>query len=136
MTPGAPISVEGRGDGTERLRLHARERVWLRECRSGWSLLRKLSGPGQDRQAGWLARRVSQVSQLCRWARSSEGHEFAVIARAASVSTSSSPVSAVEVLTLCRTDFPTGSADPCSGCGPGATAKDRTRRSFNFWVLR
>ena len=22
-----------------------------------------------------------------------------------------------------RTDFPTGSADPCSSCGPGATAK-------------
>lgn len=47
----------------------------------------------------------------------------ATIAGAASVSTSSSPVSAVEALTLCRTGFPTGSADPCSRGGPGATAK-------------
>lgn len=47
VIPGAPISVEERGDGTERLQLHARVRKWLRVCRSGVVIAQELVRAGE-----------------------------------------------------------------------------------------
>lgn len=62
VTPGAPISVEGRGDGTERLQLHARVRKWLRVCRSGVVIAQELVRAG----AGHVSKAMQADVQVVR----------------------------------------------------------------------
>lgn len=73
---------------------------------------------GHVDQAIWVCK--CAIVCMCGCARPSEGHEFAVIARAASVSTSSClPSQRWRSWLFVGLVFQPARRDPCSGCGPG-----------------
>lgn len=77
VTPGAPISVQQRGDGTERLRLHARVRMLVAGVRVRVVIAQEVvrAGGRTGKQAMQMCRRAG-VCACQVLARPSEGHEL------------------------------------------------------------